>query len=166
MEKLELKHILPYLPYELEVKGNDTVAPGVMVSIVSGMPGLLLYEDKDNIEYYELSAIKPLLIPLSGLTQQQWHNVFNAGLLNANPALPEEFLKAKRSVEYHHEAIELCYDHSGNSISYSFDEFMFTSNGIRFNQIAAYQKLYEHHADIHHLIDAGFALNKLDYIKP
>lgn len=64
-DKLLITDILGYLPYSLELKANDTVAPGVMVSILSGMPGLLLYEDKDTVHYYELSAVKPLLLPLT-----------------------------------------------------------------------------------------------------
>jgi hypothetical protein len=69
--KLELKHIVPYLPYELEFNDPETVVLGVMVAIVTGMPGLIFYEDKDTIEYYDLSAIKPLLIPMSELTKEE-----------------------------------------------------------------------------------------------
>lgn len=68
--KIELKHYTSYLPYELQVKDPETLAPGVMVSICTGMIGLLLYEDKDNIEYYEPHQVKPILRPMSDLHKE------------------------------------------------------------------------------------------------
>lgn len=141
MNKLEIKHIAAYLPYELEVKANDTVAPGVMVSIVAGMPGLLLYDDKDNIEYYELSAIKPLLIPLSELK-----NLDNYTLI--------QFIKKQTGLQIDYE-LDIEVDvNKQQSIWMPIPKV-----------IEVYNILLQHHYDVFGLIDAGLALNKLDYIK-
>jgi len=73
MKKLELKHIAPYLPYDLEFKDPETVVPGVMIAICAEMPGLLFYQNKDTIEYFNLNKIKPLLLPLSELNNNPDH---------------------------------------------------------------------------------------------
>lgn len=69
-EKLTIEQYAPYLPSELQVKDPLTIGPGVMVSICTGMIGLLLYEDTDNIEYYEPCELKPILKSLNDLTTE------------------------------------------------------------------------------------------------
>lgn len=145
MEKLEPKHIYPYGPYDLQFKDPETVAPGVMVAIVAGMPGLLFYEEKDEIEYFDLSRVKPLLIPLSALMNNPEEtglaNQFTSALLQLGVILTEDFLFKNLIVRLKElEVMNRMYYH-------------------------VFQSLVEKHYDVFFLIDAGLALNKLDYIK-
>lgn len=147
MKKLELRHIAPYLPYELQFKDPETIAPGVMVSIVTGMVGLLLYENTDNIEYYELSDIKPLLIPLSEL-----NNIIPT--INSE-CTPYQILQSRfnyptlRSFQYNfiYGDVEVDMGSTMQVIGYSI-----------------FQQLFEWHIDAFGLIDAGLALNKQEVL--
>jgi hypothetical protein len=103
-----------------------------MVAIVAGMPGLIFYEDKDDINYFDLHRIKPLLVPLSELK---------------NTNAYEDISKAceQRMVEeYYHLRLEKNYSPLGMPY------WVFTI-------------LVEYHFDVFGLIDAGLALNKLEY---
>lgn len=164
MKKLELNHIAPYLPYDLQFKDHETVAPGVMVAIVAGMPGLLFYEDKDEIEYFDLYAVKPLLIPLTQIGQANWFAILMQGLHQTVPPIVNMMPTMVPVIELHDDiGVELCYPGTHYSFSYDFKNKQFEGRGIRFNQLAVIEELYKHHADIHGLIDAGLGLNKLDY---
>jgi len=61
--KLQLKHLSPYLPYELKLK------EGVLSSI-SGRWGTVKYIDSVGDDYNtSIERVKPLFIPLSDLTK-------------------------------------------------------------------------------------------------
>lgn len=138
MEKLSLEQLASYLPYELQVKANDTVTPGVLVSICSGMAGLLLYEEKDEIEYYDLSEIKPLLIPLSEC---------------------EKHLNVDSGLEI--DSSILTFNKYCNSINIYPDGSEWTHSIDVYNNI--YVWLFKNHFDVFNLISKGLALNKLEY---
>lgn len=168
MEKLELKHICNYLPYDIKVGIKEDQYKSKYGLRVFGFDmgindqvTLRVIDDGIKLPFFvNLEDCKPLLLPLSELTQEQWHEVFNFGFNNANPKLPEFWNKKKRTIEFHDNAVELCFENEINNCSYSFDEVMFSTNGTRFNQLAAFNKIHELHGDIENLIGAGLALNK------
>lgn len=61
--KLEIKHIAPYLPYGLECD------KGKVYGFTTGKDDVAFIEC-DHTEFYPLEEIKPLLNPLSKLTEQ------------------------------------------------------------------------------------------------
>jgi len=191
MEKLELKHIAPYLPYELQFKDPETVVPGVMVAIVAGMPGLLFYEEKDEIEYFDLYAVKPLLVPLSELSLEKFANIIQQmtgwkEIIYAKVGYywavcekvnedDDEPLNDDR-IEYINRVEECDYDNVISMRAFrpnqviDLDLAYGTSDEMRYFMpykvtLAWYSFLYKNHYDLHGLIDAGLALNKLEYIK-
>ena len=141
--KLELKHISPYIPYDLEFKDPETVVPGVMVAICAGMPGLLFYENKDEIEYFDLSRVKPLLIPLSELPKQAKSTV--VGIRNIDQINSKSWYLIK------HKGGETCF--------YDLPEEMPIEDVYD-----TYEQLFAAHYDVFGLIEKGLALNKLDHI--
>lgn len=189
---LELKHIAPYLPYDLEFKDPETVVPGVMVAIVAGMPGLLFYEDGDNIEYFDLSAVKPLLRPISDLSlaifDKMCQDAFGwdesyATTINGYYAVCRKEKDDDDELDAQSDWVDSDYiiaaeeaDHD-NVISirkinpkavFQFDIAWGCSDEMRyfadFNTVEALrQQLFKQHFDVYGLIDAGLALNKLDY---
>lgn len=128
--KLELRHIAPYLPYELEFKDPETVIPGVMVAICAEMPGLLFYEDKDTIEYFDLSKIKPLLIPLSELTKDDF--IIGMGYRDGEFVFIQYLLKAIKQ-QLDDSSIKLSdYQYL---VSNHFDVFNLIPHGLALNKI-------------------------------
>lgn len=143
MDKLELRHIAPYLPYELEFKDPETVTPGVMVAIVAGMPGLLFYENKDEIYYFDLGRIKPLLLPLSELRSEKYINIFFE-----KDGFMDEVTETNNQLQ-----------DCNNFIN----QFKITDNDYC-HPYNFFSLLFQHHFDVFGLINAGLALNKLDHI--
>ena len=161
-EKLELRHLAPYLPHRLDMI-NEKSGRVVTMDALQKLEG-----DNDlaigagNGKWYGLDIwpFKPLLIPLSELTDEQWIKIFKVGCLNAVPPITNNYLEGC-TIEHHDMGREVVLK-GRRSISYYWPEVSFASD-IRFNQLAAFNKLYELHADLHGLIDSGLATNKLNH---
>jgi len=100
-------------------------------------------------------GFKPLVIPLSQLTKEEWVEVFKAGCAEFND---------KFSVDIDNEnwvTLDLCYDIS--TFDFRWKEFKISHHMPPFNQLAAFQKLYSLHADLDDLIGKKIGLNKLDF---
>lgn len=163
-DKLTIEQVLSYAPYGLTglwINGKNRIYKVTNVCVCGD--GNISFGRSLKTRYKHelhrpLSEFTPLLLPLSEL--KNWDEVFFAGMDNACPPLPKY---VSLGLEYHDNAVECIVDFSDNqraSISYSFDEKMFESNGVRFNQLAAFNKLFELHADVNHLIEKGLALDK------
>lgn len=168
MEKLTYELLSPYLPYKLQIcyrvldleNGNpDTDNPDDrMKDCIMEMNGARL----DNCllpetdRWYDKNAIfKPLLIPLSLLTIENWVDVFNAG--NDMKDLGK---------------LVVCEKYGRTHIQIDNDtKFSFNPNNnsfytlYPFHQLVAFNKLFELQADLFGLIEKGLAINKLT-IKP
>lgn len=114
LQQLELKHLAPYLPYELILyhKYADT-------ELIKELNGGNIYSICDGSTSY-----KPLLIPLSQIEDELFDEIGFAD--------EEDF------------------------IACVLDGSILHSNWL---------KLVERHYDVFGLIDAGLALNKMDFIK-
>jgi hypothetical protein len=113
-----------------------------MVSITAGMPGLLFYEDRDNIEYYDLPRIKPILRPLSELDKIIPEiDEFDTPLY----LIKSKFNYPNLKFEYNsiYKDTEVSVGNTDQAFGYS-----------------VFQQLFEWHFDVFGLIPAGLALNK------
>ena len=70
MEKLELKHLAPYLPYGLKIlyQGDVCELEGLSIDL-----SISVLTDEGD-EYSTIKYIKPILKPLSDLTKEIEHN--------------------------------------------------------------------------------------------
>lgn len=172
MEKLELKHLSPYLPY------------GVKVSLIDQYgdlePDLILEIESLGQDYADLSkgfntmsihGIKPILRPLSDLTKEIEHN-------------GEKFVPIQELFQIAYEDIythrfegvfdeddllkeRLALKASEEKWNYGFtvelpNQFLMTANGdpLTIPNFTMYQKLFEWHFDVFGLLDAGLAIKK------
>jgi hypothetical protein len=177
-----LWQIANYLDYELEVKAHDKVAPGVLVSICTGMAGLLLfYEKTDTMEYYDMCEIKPMLRPLKELVLdnpktgkpfyfdvlsaacempfQGKNNKFWKPLFTGSQQVTIEELNAPKYLEI---------DNNYNDYSFSIDLENGDLSVYRNGELATtdyqanyIQALYKHHFDVHGLLEKGLAVLKV-----
>lgn len=80
MEKIELKHLAPYLPYGIEVVSNERYEneTAMLTSINYGLDQdiVLIQSDTEEFDFFEdkLIKIKPILRPLSDLTKEIEHD--------------------------------------------------------------------------------------------
>lgn len=70
--KLQLKHLAPYLSYDLEVVGQDDNGKTKKLTLIGIVSGIGSVIDEQESYHRELSEIKPLLIPLSELTKDDF----------------------------------------------------------------------------------------------
>lgn len=170
MEKLELKHLAPYLPYGVKVSVNlGLISPQVRIKAI--------YKDKilcdlgTGIFYFD--KIKPLLRPLSQLTQEIEHNGQNFVPLEVIARMIEnkDTLIDKSSFDFNviNEAIgydqvfqlryKTDYDNYKHFVMLNFHQqekcFFHTERII---PISCIEKLYEWHFDIHNLIKNNLAI--------
>jgi len=158
MEKLELRNLAGYLEHGLKCqripisdlwdeKIVELTALDVADKIAIFHKSADYYFDDEEKEF----NIKPLVIPLSQLTKEEWQQVFDVGL--------QYFHIADLTID--ERAVIAKYKYPKQQIKFLMRETYFT-HGCYFNQLAAFEKLYSLHADLHGLIDAGLGLNKLE----
>lgn len=178
MKELELKHLAPYLPYGLKLQyvvREKVEQIGIMKSISHN-------EDETNPTRVSISAMyneehiwmfKPLLRPLSQLTQEIEHNGENFVPLEviARMIEPEYILIDKSTFDFNviNESIgydqvfqlryKTDYDNYKMVVMLNFHEkekcFWHTERIIPFSCI---EKLLEWHFDIHNLIKNNLAI--------
>lgn len=168
--KLTIEHLSNYLPYNLQIQielpiGNEIgILKAVGFHPYTGKEEritIFINTDKENGRQIILkkdttkSIIKPLLIPLRELTKQQVIDIFTAGFLNAGHT---DWPVYNIDIEWHDLAVELFYKKA--SFSFDFKNCQFETQPFAFNQKKAFEKIYELHADINGLIEAGLAINK------
>lgn len=143
MEKLELKHIAPYLPYRLQLKciggifrANRKELPLIKVADATLTPDL--FADIYNKTFDTIGHFKPILHPLSNLTKKIEHN-------------GEKFVPIVKLYEL--DIIDV-YPLSTN---FDIDDLHQYCN---FGHILSlFEKLYKWHFDIHGLIEKGLAID-------
>lgn len=138
MESITLKEIAGYLPYELQIKGNDKVV-GKMVCEISFESPIVTIGAVLRNNFY-----KPILYPLSMLTQEIEHN--------GGKFIP--------LVKYVESLAEPCEDFDPDNLT-DFESAvlsMLTNYEMR-HQIDL-EFLQEHHFDYQDLIGRGIAIDK------
>lgn len=174
MEKSELKHILGYLPYQLnaeykeflDIQKTDLGAfSNVEITGIDFQNNRVLIR---NGYVTERDSIKPILRPLSDLTKEievngeKFMPIIELAKLALSvkvlikPIIDERFSKV--TFEGHNEdymfLVNKGLDFCLSNISFG------SSHNIRIsNQIQLFEKLYECHFDIHDLIGKGLAID-------
>ena len=139
MGKMELKYLCGYLPYELKFKdfgcddGIDDIGTLAGIDLLSNT-----VSDTDGNFDIKITDIKPLLLPLSALTEPEYQSVF------------DEFSEVESD-----DLFERLQFAGKGLIPYSkvCDKLSFEIINI----------LFKNHFDIHGLIPAGFALDKRNF---
>jgi hypothetical protein len=128
--KLETKHLAAYLPYELEVFNKFYSNIETLEAInTSGT----LFTNNFFKEWLHISKYKPILRPLSQLTQEIKHN-------------GEKFVPAGKMITHGFH----------NSFWYELDKFDY-----RYLYAMDLEKLLEWHFDIYGLLENNLAIEKL-----
>lgn len=149
--KLELKHLAPYLPYKLKMKGNQ----GGDVFHLLGL------RNNETCLFFELSYwedifdFKPMLRPICDLTKEIE--------INGKKFVPMEYLfdfenpynKIPKRMKYHYEEVPNRISITHNATCRS-TEVLFSEMGA--NPYWMMQKLFEWHFDVFGLINEGLAL--------
>jgi len=120
MKELELKHLAPYLPYQLKYLDKDTNKIEKMISL----------HDKINMvdfgwgNAHEFSEFKPILRPLSDLTKV---NGFSLSDMISHGAHNDFWLKENFEVKY---LMHLDFE---KLVSWHFDVFGLIEKGLAIN---------------------------------
>lgn len=140
--KLELKHIAPYLPYGLKLKGLLSGDIWEMTALQDG--GLMA---KDSKYWMDLFDFKPILRNLSDLTKEIEHN--------GEKFVPAHLLISKDIKD----SLQLSFkDGALNEVWHP------VHLNVEFTR-SDWEKLYEWHFDIFGLIPAGLAID-INTLKP
>jgi len=160
MEKLELKHLAPYLPYGLKMIAPHSRRKGGFYH----SPILL---KSHNISY--AIRYKPILHPLSDLIKEievggeRIVPIVELAKISDSDFLKIDSLKSNYGlfgVKYYDTDDNICVFayHSNN---HSFAESYFSENiiSISLHQLELFQKLFEWHFDVFGLIENGLAID-------
>jgi hypothetical protein len=195
MDKLTIEHLAPYLPYGISCQINFPNKPeiGIMkaVGLHPGIGGEDLLSvhieiEKDNSRQIILkknakkSIVKPLLIPLSELTNPIFDGVAPLSIISyeyfgfGKGYISEPEFNAINSngfigFQKRNECLFFVREETNYGISTYFthqlkNEGLWIAQKVTC-QLEMFMQLFKWHFDVFGLIDAGLALNKLDYIK-
>jgi len=147
MEKLELKHLAPYLPYGLKITIQD-----LMTYTVSGLTKETIYTEEGKVFNYKMcdlpQVIFPILRPLSDLTKEIE--------VNGEKFVPIERIKKKMLIDF-------TYDNSHSVISIKSptgNTLIGIGNEIVDEcPIGFYNQLIKLHFDTQGLIKTGLAID-------
>ena len=162
MEKLELKHLAPYLPFKLEAKGKisgDIFEISLLCNEGVGIVGHSLSYGL----YAGLDDIYPILRPLSQLTQEIEHNGERFV-----PAL--ELVKEKEkhgkwkdhapTIDYTYGIIKMPFGEVLKVSKLDTWVIMLSFQDPARSEYFIIQKLFEWHFDVFGLIEKGLAIEK------
>lgn len=153
MEKLTLKEIAGYAHTDLKLTCPERYNFGGMITDLEEVTLKCAYEGwimfKEVPGFYPIEHFKPILYSLEMLTKPIVHNGVEIILLN-------EMKKKFYNVEFN-DFIEF----DPFSINISLDSNSGIYWGLTFDEIyGIIQMFYEHHFDIHGLIERGLAIDK------
>lgn len=148
MEKLEIKHLAPYLPYGLKVLiYNEDLVKILGVDFSTNLHVVLGKKENDIGRFhYSLTDIKPILRLFSDLTKKIE--------IESKNFVPIEILKK----EYFVKEIDFfdVFNRNENEIGIYMKSIDYT---IKPTPYLVYQKLFEWHFDVFGLIEKGLAVD-------
>lgn len=168
MEKLQLKHIGPYLPYGLQVQIIETGNNRKLISVNANESVVLAAADLNPFSFPRckpVTGIKPILRPLSDLYKEIDGVV---GIV--------ELAKIANGIDWNKRGWELSdlnevsINQDGGVISFSFNKGNFSlkyraktklnyTTWTVLNQLDLFAYLFQHHYDVYGLIDKGLAID-------
>lgn len=172
MEKIELKHLAPYLPYGVQLKGNTH---GDIFTLEALKETGLRTTETGYDNWEDLYDFKPILRPLSDLTKEIEHNGEKFVPLHQ---MVKDLVEQVGRTKYQHfiasDGSGMVYATSNESwqLQYKVKKFMFRLHDFSLgkgktkgskstehyiNQYEGLQRLLEWHFDVFSLIPAGLA---------
>jgi hypothetical protein len=136
MNKLELKHLAPYLPYGLRVICGGIERNLTAISLDSSFVFVTVYKGSREKQMRSIEDIKPILYPLSDLVK---------------PCLPEGKIPFTR-----------WYPNYPNFSFYeeiAADFILRIKNDKEHLTLDDWNWLFEHHFDVHNLIEQNLAID-------
>ena len=153
--KLELKHITPYLPYDLQVKCYDNVW-----SVEAFRKGVSLFlMDDSALTSADLSDVKPILRPLSSITKEEAYEFGVLLMGEADMEDKEVGIGEMRLMGATYPTI-VYKDKEDEEYSITIQFSSVGISGIDLVPYEAYEWLFNHHFDVFNLIDKGLAIAK------
>ena len=155
MKKLELKHIVHYLPYNLKIYYN-----GKAWSIESViMDNRVLLSNEDETASSFICVIKPILRPLSSMTKEEAYEL--GVLLMGEADMEDKEVGIGKMVLMGSIYPTLMYQDKEDEDYSVMIQFSSTGiSGIDLIPYDAYEWLFNHHFDVFNLIDKGLAIAK------
>ena len=158
MEKLELKHIAPYLPYGLKVKDFDSEDE-------QSIEGYFIRDNGINFSIQNgichITNMKPILRPLSDLTKEIEVNgekfipAFRLyPFTDENTTIDEPYSDGRPVRISNEEGCFMIY----SGTSFKFEDYMKGRN-LKFNDYDMVNKLIKWHFDVFGLIEKGLAVD-------
>lgn len=154
-EKIELRHLVGYLPGDMafEDKGRIYVLTADVLA--------------RRLKTNTLKFIKPLLLPLSALTEPLPDGTIPIVELAKIAGANIRSIKDSSFQKTHNKCL-FVYDEkeyaASESLGFDFKKTSFIGSLARTaNQLQLFEYLYSIHADIYGLIDAGLALDKRNF---
>ena len=144
MEKLELKHLAPYLPYGLKIRSSEGTTEILGYEWVYGKIIYQFDTDDDTGDFGFDDPIKPILRPLSDLTKEIE--------VDSEKFIPLDYL----NINYEAISLKAAMDTKGNFLIWN--ETTLTSNYRGF-EWQVMQKLFEWHVDVFGLIKEGLVID-------
>ena len=153
--KLELKHITPYLPYELKVDYNGKVWYTDCVTLYNDI--VLL--DENKVTPASICAVKPVLRPSSSMTKEEAYELGTILISEADMEDKEVGIgeMALMGVTYPTIVYE---DKEDEEYSVTIQFSSIGISGIDLIPYDAYEWLFKNHFDVFRLIDKGLAIAK------
>lgn len=155
--KLELKHIAPYLPYDLQVKCYNIVwnVEGLRDGVVMS----LFLIDNYTLTSAYLSDVKPILRPISSMTKEEAYEL-GAILINEADIKDKEIGIGEMRIMGATYPTIMYQDQEDEDYSVTIQFSSIGISGIDLIPHEAYEWLFKHHFDIFNLIDKGLAIKK------
>ena len=171
--KLELKHLAAYLPYGFTFKSEmDKPFDEVGINPIWTAEGAIkMFGDyclttKDNNDAYSLKTCKPILRPLSQLTQEIEHNgekfvpIVELAKIHVDYGKNDSNLKVDYTFS-RQDNVSITWNHASCTEPLLSDDLFIMTERIEQNRFWVIQKLLEWHFDIFGLIENNLAIEKL-----
>ncbi|CAL67435.1 hypothetical protein [Christiangramia forsetii] len=167
MEKLELKHLAPYLPYGLKIKGLTKIYPDPIITGILGSCDRVYWNYHGASGVWKLEDTKLILRPLSDLTKDIKHNnnkflpIVELSKIEFDDEVDIDFSSDFHENDY---LLELEYVPTWFALRFHKKDKNFSrwddGEGISACKHELLFKLFEWHFDVFGLIEKGLAIDK------
>ena len=158
MEKLELKHLAPYLPYGLKVRYNNKE---YLVHAIEVKGRLMLETEPMYVVFMNIKYVKPILRPLYSMTEKE---AYEFGVLLIGEAdMEDKEVKIGDTAVMGDVYPTIMYEDKEDedySVMIQFGSMGISMCGLYVTPHEAYEWLFKNHFDVFGLIDEGLAIDK------
>lgn len=159
--KLELKHITPYLPYQLMVL-NIQVDKLMRLSSVSSLGFINEKDYQFGVSPFGVDTIKPILRPLSSMTKDEAYELINIVISDdkiKNINIKNEDSLVAVSSQREHGLYVLYIDSKNRSVEVYYEDYSCIAPNYPISY-EIYEWLFSKHFDVFNLIENNLAIDK------